>query len=195
MPFFSKMKKIKTLYGFLGLLVIASLLSNACKNDIQQIDQFVRLDTLPGEFVEGLVMKISENGKITAKLTAPVMILEDLDSIHKTIFPQGFEMYFFDENEKVNTVLKAGYGIDHQDSSVFVAKKDVVFESMEEDKHLYTEHLIWNKKQGKIFSFVPFKYIKGKDIIYGDTLIADEDMKYYTIKKSSAVISVQKEKL
>ena len=171
------------------------LAAGACKTDIRQINRITQMDTLPGEFAKGLVMKITENGKLTAKLTAPVMITENPDSIRKTVFPQGFEMYFYNENEEVNTLLKAGYGIDIPDSALFIAKENVVFESKEDNKRLLTEELIWNKKEAKIYSFVPFQYVKGEDIIYGDTLIADENMKYYTIKKSSAVISVQQEKL
>ncbi len=167
----------------------------SCKNDIKQIDELIQLDTLPGEFVEGLSMTISEKGKITALLTAPIMIREEHDSIQQTSFPDGFEMKFYDKKEQIKNSFKAEYGFDNQAKDLFIAKRNVIFKSQEENRSLYTEHLIWDKKNKMIYSYVPFKYVTESSTIYGDTLIADENMEFYTIKKSSADITVEQGKL
>ena len=167
----------------------------ACRNDIKKINELTRLDTLPGEFGEGIEMRVSQKGKLTAFLTAPVMIREEHDSISLTLFPKGFEMQFFDENEQLKSSIQAKYGRDDQNVDIFEAKDSVIFKSKEKNQYLFTEHLIWNRKDKMIFSYVPFKYIKGNSTIYGDTLIADENMEFYTIKKSSADISIDRDKL
>ncbi len=176
-------------------ILLPVMLFSACKNDIKQINRLTRMDTLPGDFAKGIVMKISQNGKLTATLVAPEMIREENDTASISIFPRGFEMRFFDENENLESLISADYGKDDQHRKIFEAKGKVIFRKKTKGEGLYTEHLIWNKKEKKIYSFVPFKYVKGNDIIYGDTLIADENMEYYVIKKSSADIYMQKDKL
>jgi LPS export ABC transporter protein LptC len=187
--FISKIAK-----SIIGISVLMMLFV-ACKNDIKKIDELTKLDTLPGEFAEGIIMKVSQKGKMTAYLTAPVMIREEHDSTSYTSFPKGFEMRFYDENEQLKSSIKAKYGKDDQNLDVFEAKDSVIFKSNEKKQYLYTNHLIWNRKEKMIFSYVPFKYIKENSTIYGDTLIADENMEFYTIKKSSADISIERNKL
>ncbi len=177
------------------VILLMVMLFSACKNDIKQINRLTQMDTLPGDFAKGIVMRVSQNGKLTAMMTAPEMIREEHDSVSLSIFPQGFEMKFFDENESLESSIRADYGKDDRHQKVFEAKGNVIFRKKEQGQGLYTEHLIWNKKERKIYSFVPFKYVKDNSTIYGDTLIADEDMEYYIIKKSSADIYMQKNKL
>ncbi len=71
------------------------------------------------------------------------------------------------------------------------ARNNVVVVNIKGDT-LSTEELIWSQNEKKIYSNSFVKIRTAKEIILGDTLVADEKFTNYTIKKVRGTVQVKK---
>ncbi|MGI8636113.1 MAG: LPS export ABC transporter periplasmic protein LptC, partial [Segetibacter sp.] len=80
----------------------------SCENDIREVQDLNKkaISVEEGKQIESY---LSENGKIKAKLTAPLMLRYQKDT-PKVEFPKSLHVDFYNDSTKVESQLSAKYG-------------------------------------------------------------------------------------
>jgi LPS export ABC transporter protein LptC len=150
----------------------------ACENDIKEVQAIgkKKIAVEVGKQVESL---LSQDGKIKAKLMAPVMLR--YQDTPKVEFPKTLKVDFFTDSMIIESKLFAKYGrYMESENKVFLRDSVVVFNVKGDTLH--TSELYWD--QGKSIFYTDKNVIiqKPDQKIYGKGLIADQAFKWFTIK-------------
>lgn len=107
------------------------------------------------------------------------------------VFPEGFEVTFYDTTEKPLSLIKANYGISFEKRKLMKARNDVVVINYETEEQLNTENLVWDQKSKKIVANTFVKITTPDKIVYGDSLHAHESFKRRDIFNMRGVFEVE----
>ena len=164
------------------------LLFTSCENDLQTINLLSGGKDAPSETMKDPEIIYSDSGKVKMKLTGSVLERYSGERPH-IIFPKGVNMIFYDDSGKVNSTLRAEYGIRYEAEGGMEAKRNVVVVNVKGDK-LNTEHLIWEEGKDRIYTKEFVKITQGRDVIYGDGLESNQDFTVYKILKPKGVFTL-----
>lgn len=170
------------------ILFMAMLFS--CKNDIETIYSFSSVDSLPMEMARNIEILYSDSGLIQASLTGPLMIRNEGEESYIE-FPEGFVVVFFDSIMEKKSQITADYGISFETQKILEAKNNVVVLNLEKQEQLNTEHLVWDQNKHIIFSDVFVKITTPDNVLYGDSLLSDENFENYTINNVSGEFLIE----
>jgi LPS export ABC transporter protein LptC len=167
-----------------AIVFMAALFS--CNNDINEVNRLNETDTTPGMYARNVTIAESEAGRIKYRLTAPLLNRYELPGKSaKTIFPEGFNVVFYDslQPDKIRTEITAEYGLDDEGQRIMEAKTNVVVINYLKNEKLNTEQLIWDKNLKKVYSNKFVTITTPDKIIYGEGMESDEKFERWTIKK------------
>jgi LPS export ABC transporter protein LptC len=162
--------------------LIISILLITCSNDLEEVKRITS--------TANMKIKYTEYGKPRAILTAPLLNRYTQPTIHSD-FPQGMHLVVTNESGVVENTLDAKNGTIDDSRHLMMATNDVVVVNIKGDK-LNTEELIWDQSTKMIYSNKFVKIQTAKEIIYGDSLIADEKFSNYYIKRVTGTVTVKK---
>lgn len=171
-------------------LYIGALLSS-CQTDIQTIQQVTVDKTLPSETMKDAEIIYSDSGKVKMKLTGSQLDSYTSDNPY-IVFPKGVNILFYDDSMKVNSRLKADYGIRYEKEGRMEVKRNVEVINIKNEK-LNTEHLIWEEAKDKIYTDVFVKITTKDEVMYGDGLESNQDFTKYKIKNIKGIINLKDE--
>ena len=155
------------------------LLFSSCHTDIQTINQVTSGKNLPSETMKDAEIMYSDSGKVKMKLTGPLLNRYSSDKPYIE-FPIGVNVLFYDDSMKINSKLKADYGIRYEKEGKMEAKRNVEVVNVKGEK-LNTEHLIWDEAKDSIYTKA-FVKITSKDyVMWGDGLKSNRDFTKYKI--------------
>ena len=160
---------------------------HSCRTDMQTINQVTSVTNLPSESMKDAAIVYSDSGKVEMKLTGK-QIDRYVDKKYID-FPQGMQILFYDDSMKVNSQLKADYGIRYEAEGKMEAKRNVEVVNVKGEK-LNTEHLIWDETKDSIYTKAFVKITNGNEVIYGDGLESNRDFSVYRIKNIKGVINL-----
>jgi LPS export ABC transporter protein LptC len=169
--------------GFVAMLF-------SCKNDIETINSFSSVDSLPMEMARDIEILYSDSGLIQASLKGPLMIRNDGDDSYIE-FPDGFVVVFFDSIMQKQSEITAEYGISFEAKKILEARNNVVVLNLEKKEQLNTEHLVWDQNKHIIYSDVFVKITTPDNVLYGDSLVSDENFNNYTINNVSGEFLIE----
>jgi LPS export ABC transporter protein LptC len=112
----------------------------ACENDVNDV-------------------KALGNGRIGAKLTAPLLLRYQGDSARKTEFPNSLFVEFYDDSMKVESRLSAKYGRYLQNESKVYLRDQVVIYNVKGDT-LYCDELYWDQNLAQFYTATPVTLIQ-----------------------------------
>ncbi|TAL60902.1 MAG: LPS export ABC transporter periplasmic protein LptC [Bacteroidetes bacterium] len=161
---------------------------SSCENDLQTINLLNTGKGAPSETMKDAEIIYSDSGIVKMKLTGPQLERYSGENPH-IIFPRGVHMLFYDDSMKVNSTLKAEYGIRYEAEGGMEAKRNVEVVNVKGDK-LNTEHLIWEEGKDRIYTKEFVKITQGRDVIYGDGLESNQDFTKYKILKPKGVFTL-----
>ncbi|MBP7477044.1 MAG: LPS export ABC transporter periplasmic protein LptC [Chitinophagales bacterium] len=171
-------------------LILSYLLIFACANDLEEVKKVAQLADVNVELGTEVVIDYTEYGKLRAKLYTP--ILKRYVAIdQRSEFPNGMHLVIYGENGSIENTLDAKFGTIDDVQHIMTARNNVVVVNIKGDT-LSTEELIWSQNEKKIYSNSFVKIRTAKEIILGDTLVADEKFTNYTIKKVRGTVQVKK---
>lgn len=154
---------------------------HSCENDIRQVQDLGKKKIGVDE-AHDMESYLSEEGKVKAKLKAPLMLHAQTDT-PKITFPNTLHVDFYDDSLKVQSQLFAKYGqyLENQDK-VYLKDSVVVF-NVQGDT-LFCDDLWWdqNKQTFSTEQKVSIHKPLG-EIINGIGLNAKQDFTKYTIFK------------
>jgi LPS export ABC transporter protein LptC len=152
----------------------------SCENDIHQV-QNLNQKALKIDEIKQVESYLSEDGKVKAKLTAPLMLRYQTDT-PKVEFPKTLHVDFYNDSTKVESKLFAKYGryLDNE-NKVFLRDSVIVFNIAGDT--LICKELYWDQQKALFYTDKNVIIHKRDEKVYGTGLVADQDFKNITIKK------------
>lgn len=170
------------------LFVLCGL--SSCKNDLETTKKEKNTLGARTEFGKNIEVTYSERGIKTAILHAPTMVKQE-DTLNKTFFPDGLKLDMYDSLGIPSSTLTARYG-EHDHSSNQMKARDSVLVISTNGQRLRANELIWLQNENKMISYGSVEIHNKNEIIYGDTLFADQNLQKYTVKKIRGIVHVAK---
>ena len=177
-----------SLFLFFGIFIFTS-----CENDMKVIEQLSgNGKIMPSETSVNLNLLYTDSGKMQFRLKAPSMehyVIGVKDPYSE--FPKGVYIEYYDDLNRVKTILKSNYAIRYDNSKKMEAryKVEVVNENGEV---LKTEKIIWDEEINIIFTDEYVEIKTKKEVIKGKGMEANQDFSQWEIKEVSGSIPIDK---
>ena len=158
----------------LAALIAGCFFIWGCENDMRQVRE---LGTKSTNVEEGLDIRsmMTQDGKLRAKLYAPVMLRYQTDTT-KVEFPKTLRVEFFDSAKKVESRLFARYGRFLESSAKVFLRDSVIVFNVHGDT-LKTEELYWDQNLQIFFTDKKVKVIRKDMTINSIGFKASQDLK------------------
>lgn len=125
----------------------------ACENDLNEVRDLGKKK--PGiEEGKNIVSYLSMNGKMKAKLSAPLLFRYQGDSALKSEFPQSLYVEFFNDSTKIESTLSAKYGRYLENENKVFLRDSVVIIRVNGDT-LLTDEMYWDQSLSKFYTDKP----------------------------------------
>ncbi|WP_297817611.1 LPS export ABC transporter periplasmic protein LptC [Segetibacter sp.] len=173
-------KRLNKLAKSIAVITIGCFFVWSCENDIRDV-QNLNKKVINVEEARQIESYLSENGKVKAKLTAPLMLSYQKDT-PKIEFPKSLHVDFYNDSTKIESKLSAKYGRYLQNENKVYLRDSVVVFNMKGDTLLCKE-LYWDQARAVFYSDKKVIIRKPDSKIYGEGMIADQNFKWFTITK------------
>jgi len=148
----------------------------ACENDV---DAVKALGARGGgiEIGKDVAIYVSNDGKLGAKLTAPLMNRYLVDSSKMIEFPQTIHVDFYKDSNQIESQLSAKYAKYKETENIVFLKEDVVIFNILGDT-LWCKEMYWDQNTGKFYTEqdVIVKQHNPVAKIYGKGLEANQNL-------------------
>lgn len=177
-------------------MVIAALVSGAailfhrCASDIEKIKAFSSSENLPVVHAINFETTFTDSGMVRFYLKTPEIKRFESNGESFAEFPKGIFLQKFNQNNEVASTITARYAKQFVKEQKWEAKNDVVATNSLGDT-LKTEHLIWDERNGRIFSEDFVKVIRTDQIITGIGFESDQMLENWRIKNPRGTIYIQ----
>ncbi len=180
---------IKSFLFYFIFLFSVIIIFTSCENDMKVIEQLSGKEKLiPSESSVNLNLLYTDSGKMQFRLKAPAMdhFVNGVKEPYSE-FPKGVYIEYYDDLNRVKTILKANYGIRYDNSKKMEAryKVEVINENGEV---LKTEKINWDEERHKIFTDEYVEIKTKRELIKGKGMEADQDFSQWEIKEVSGTI-------
>ena len=148
----------------------------SCENDV---DAVKALGARAGGIDVGkeVAIYISNDGKLGAKLTAPLMNRYLMDSSKMIEFPQSIHVDFYKDSNQIESQLSAKYARYKETENIIFLKDDVIIFNKLGDT-LWCKEMYWDQNTGKFYTEqdVVVKQHNPLAKIYGKGLEANQNL-------------------
>ena len=160
----------------------------ACENSQKSLDEWKEEREMVEEAID-IQTYFSQNGKLKAKLTSPLMLRHTRDTI-LVEFPNSLHMVFFDSAGKAESNMKARYGIYYESINKAYLRDSVVVANVNGDT-LWTPDLWWDQNNKRFYTDKNVRiYRKGDRIYGGKGMEASQDLSNITIRRPTGTVIV-----
>lgn len=172
--------------GIVALIGVAMLFS--CQNDLQTIDTLTRVDEGPLESAFNVEIIYSDEGFVRMILHAEQMDRFAGEEPYLEL-PKGLHVVFYDTLMNETSSMTARYAISYEDTEIIEARNDVVVIN-ELGEKLNAEQLIWDQRQGIIYSDKFVKVTTDEEVMYGEGFRADERFNTWSFERPRGTFSI-----
>jgi LPS export ABC transporter protein LptC len=192
----SGLKKLMQLQKLIPIAVFGIILSFiSCKNDIEKINSFAENLEIPDQSAKNILMEYTDTGKILIRFLAPEVKRYLTKDDPYSEFPQGIEVYFFDNNEKIKTIITAKYSILNQETQLWEARDSVVAKNIQTGEQIDTEQLFWDQPKKFIYSNVFTKITNEDGVNFAERgFEAAQDLSWHRLIGARGKMRVKDEK-
>jgi LPS export ABC transporter protein LptC len=171
-------RKLQRLLKHIAALFMGCFFVWSCENDIRDVQNLNQkaINIEEGKQIESF---LSENGKVKAKLTAPLMLSYQTDT-QKVEFPKSLHVDFYNDSTKIESKLSAKFGRYLRGENKVYLRDSVVVFNMKGDT-LYCKELYWDQAKAIFYSNKNVIVNRPSGKTYGKGLIADQNFKSATI--------------
>ena len=174
--------------------LIAFILFNNCKNDLQKINIYSEETIFPNLSGKNVTILRSDSGRLGIRIVAPE--IKRYDNVDEPFmeFPKGVEVFFLDSLQNVKTYITAKYAIRYEHQYLYYARDSVVAKNVQTEEWVKSEEMYWDEKRGLVYS-EKYTTIKKKDgIYYGRKgFESTQDFTSWKLKKPTATITLNDE--
>ncbi len=172
---------------YLAALLAGCFFVCSCENDMEVVQDRSK-KKIGVEEAKNIESYMSQNGKMKAKLTAPLMLRYQYDT-PKVEFPKTLHVNFFNDSLKVESQLNAMYAnYLENENKVFLRDSVVVFNVGGDTLHC--KELYWDQKLELFYTDKNVIMLQRDQKIYGTGLTAHQDFKQFTIKNPKGFILI-----
>jgi len=174
---------------FLPVLSISCcLFISACENDPKMIDDWSKKKEMV-EVGKNIEAYLSQESKVKAKLTAPLMLRHEADTLY-TEFPNSLHVDFYDDSTKIESWVDSKRGKYFENLNKVYLWDSVVVINIKGDT-LKSQDLWWDKNKEIFYTDKYAEYLrKDKQIYPGKGLEATQDFKRITFKEPTGIVHV-----
>jgi LPS export ABC transporter protein LptC len=180
---------------YLVLLLLATLvLSNGCENDIERINMLVEDTEVPK--VKGINVNViySDSAKVKVQILAPSFRQFPDGERPYMEFPEGMEVFFYDDSLKIESEIKSDYAIYYLEESLWHATGNVIARKLDNGDALNTEELFWDEATELIYSNSYTKIQNENGTFYGKRgFVSHQNLTNWQLKGTSGTMTVQDE--
>ena len=171
----------------LGLLLITFFISG-CENDEKVLKEWTGNKVMVEE-AKVVESYLSQGGQVKAKLTAPLMLRVNADTIYVE-FPQTLHCDFYNDSTKIETWLDSKYGKYFENLNKVYLRDSVVVINVKGDT-LKSPDLWWDQDT-KLFYTDKYAIYHGvnKNIYGGKGLTATQDLSSITFLQPTGTVKV-----
>jgi LPS export ABC transporter protein LptC len=158
----------------------------ACENDVDAVKVLgARVSGI--DVGKNVAIYVSNDGKLGAKLTAPLMNRYLQDSSKMIEFPQSIHVDFYKDSNQIESQLSAKYAKYKETENIVYLKEDVVIFNTLGDT-LWCKEMYWDQNTGKFYTEqdVVVKQHSPLAKIYGKGLEANQNLTDIRIFKPQA---------
>ena len=126
----------------------------SCKSDLGEADA-INLKEAPSQSVDNMFIVQTKNGKIQMRAEAPLMERYERDTLSYELFPEGFFVYGYTDDEKLETEIIADNArhLKYKDGrESWEAFGNVVVRNLIKQEVMETDTLYWDQKNEKIYT-------------------------------------------
>jgi LPS export ABC transporter protein LptC len=169
----------------LWLLVILC----SCENDVKKVNDWTKKVVMKEEATK-VESFLSQDGKMKARLTAPLMLRVEADTLYVE-FPQSLHVDFYDDSIKIETRLDSKYGKYLEAFNKVYLKDSVVVINIKGDT-LKCRDLWWDQNTKLFFSDNYAEYRTKEKIVHGGKGIeATQDFSRVTFREVTGVLQMK----
>jgi LPS export ABC transporter protein LptC len=158
--------------------IVIFLLISACGKEEPKAPEFPQ--NVPDQVMENTTITFTEEGVKSAVIQSEYLAVYEKLDLKKA---KGVRVDFYDQEGNHTSVLVADSGLIQEKRQNLEALGNVVV-TAEEGIRLETQSLRWDPQKRKIVTDDFVKITKRDDVITGEGLEADEELKHFVIKKS-----------
>ena len=126
----------------------------SCKGKLKEAEQLDLKET-PVQSVNDMFIVQTENGKIQMRAEAPLMERYQRDTMSFELFPNGFFVYGYDDQERLETQIVADHArhLKYEDGrESWEAFGNVIVRNLIKQEVMETDTLYWDQKNEKIYT-------------------------------------------
>ena len=168
------------------LSILFCFLITGCESNFREVQKMGFAEFSPSGDAEGINLKYTDSGRITANLISPKMLDYATVEFPFTEFPKGIHLTLFDKNGK-ETYIDAKYAVSHADTKIIDLQNDVKI-SNQNGELLETDQLYYDQKNEWFFTEKKFKFTSSKGVSYGEGIDFSKDFKKVNSQKISGEI-------
>ncbi len=176
-----RMTYIKSKYNLLFFLIVAIIVG--CDNNSSPkaiIEEGIAVDSLPSLTGENINTIVSDSGRISYRMEAPILAIYDKVKTPYWNFPEGVHMTTYSKMGKDNGAIKSKFAIYHVEKKLWELRKNVVVTNPD-GKTIETELLYWDQDKKSIYSDAFVKITDDGTITKGTGFKSDESFEAWTL--------------
>ena len=153
-----------------------ALVVYSCKGKLAEADSLI-LEETPVQVVDNMFIVHSENGKIQLRMEADLMERYDKDTVSYELFPEGFAVYGYTNDELLETEIVSDNArhLKYKDGrEKWEAFGNVVVRNLIKQEVMETDTLYWDQKNEKIFTDCYVRMFSDKGFMQGFGMRSDE---------------------
>jgi LPS export ABC transporter protein LptC len=176
------------LFFYTAALLISCCFVCSCENDQVEIDKWFK-DKVMKEEATNIESFISSEGKMKAKLTAPLMyrVMADTQYVE---FPKTMHVDFYNDSTKIETWLDCKYGKYFENYNKVYLRDSVVVITVKGDT-LRCHDLWWDQNKQLFYTdSIATYHSPGNDITGGKGMEATQDLKTVKFKAPLGTVKI-----
>ena len=126
----------------------------SCKGKLGEADS-LNLKEVPVQTVDNMFIVQTKNGRIQMRSEAPLMERYERDTLTYEVFPEGFFVYGYTDDEMLETEIVADEAkhLKYKDGrEIWEAYGNVVVKNLMKQEVMETDTLYWDQKEEKIYT-------------------------------------------
>jgi len=168
------------------VIAIAGILFLGCESNFKEIQKSNFEEFVPSGAAEGINLKYTDSGRITAILVSPQMKEYATVDFPFTDFPKGVDVTLYDKNKK-RTIILADYATSYKLTSVIDLKGNVKITS-QDGQMLETDQLYFDQKNEWFYTEKSFKFTDSKGVSNGQGIDFSKDFKIINSQRIAGAI-------
>jgi len=183
-------KLVSIIYNYFGTaaLVISCCFVCGCENDERAIEEWTKDKKMVEEAIK-VESYLSQEGKMKAKLVAPLMLRVLSDTVYVE-FPRSLHVDFYNDSTRIESWLDARYGKYFETQNKVYLRDSVVVISVKGDT-LRCRDLWWDQNRELFYTDSVATYRSpGNDITGGRGMEATQDFKSVTFKYPLGTVKI-----